>query len=101
MVSDTLRTNRDTSTGGTRRDRDAGVLLQELREGRYLTRREVPREMRKAGIRPDRIPHPRTLERIECQGVVPWERYRFGLAEFYERPVHDIWTIPERSRVAA
>lgn len=79
------------------RDLEAGRLLRELREERLLTRQELPREMRKAGIRPDRIPCVKSLRRYEDEGVIPRERLCFGLAEFFGRPKGQIWD----ARVAA
>lgn len=53
--------------------------------------------MRKAGIRPDRIPCVKSLRRYEDEGVIPRERLCFGLAEFFGRPKGQIWD----ARVAA
>lgn len=96
-----MRTNRDTSAG-PRRDTEAGNLLRELREDRFLTREEMPRAMLKAGIDRDLIPCSRTIARIEVDGAIPRERIRFGLAQFFDRTLRSIWgTTPDRERMSA
>jgi transcriptional regulator with XRE-family HTH domain len=95
-----LRTNRDTSAG-PRRDFEAGELLRELRQERFLTREEMPRAMLRAGVDRDLIPCARTLARIETDGAIPRERIRFGLAQFFDRSPRSIWGSRDRERVLA
>jgi hypothetical protein len=70
-----------------------------LRERLGLSPEEVPHAMRMAGVDLRSIPSARTIRRVE-DGVVPQVRYRFGLAEFYGRPMPAIWSV-KRMRVAA
>lgn len=83
------------------RDPDAGRLLKELRHERYISRRDLPFEMARAGIPRDRIPSIRTIYNVEEGGQIPREYIRFALAKFYDRPVGEIWPIKTRAMAGA
>lgn len=67
------------------------MLLIELREKQGLARKDVPRAMKVAGVKPGRIPSIKTLWRIEELAHEPGIGIKAGLAEFYGRDLHQIW----------
>lgn len=72
-------------------DEAAGMLLVGLREQRRLTPEEVPHAMLMAGVDRRYIPSSRTVRRAE-QGRRVRLRIEFGLADFYGRDRHYIWS---------
>lgn len=76
-----------------------GAWLQELREARGLSPEQVPYAMLRAKVDRGNIPSGRTIRRIEATGRKPHVRYAFGLAQFYEVEVAQLW--PARERVYA
>lgn len=73
-----------------------GQWLRELRESRGLSPEAVPMAMLRAGIERRNIPCARTIRRVEGSGRMPTVRYAFGLAQFYEVGLHDLWPVQER-----
>jgi len=73
--------------------------LIRLREQMGVSRDRLPYEMRRAGIREDRVPSPKTLYRVEELGREPRIGIKAGLAEFYGVDLHVIWP-PREPRCA-
>lgn len=76
-----------------------GAWLTELREAKGLSPEQVPYAMLRAKIGREYIPSGRTVRRIESTGRKPHVRYAFGIAQFYEVEVAQLW--PARERVMA
>lgn len=76
-----------------------GGWLRELREAKGLSPEEIPHAMLRVGIDRRSIPSGRTIRRAELTGRMPHVRYAFGIAQFYEVGVAQLW--PARERVAA
>lgn len=76
-----------------------GAWLMELREAKGLSPEQVPYAMLKAKVDRRNIPSGRTIRRAESTGRKPHVRYAFGLAQFYEVEVAQLW--PARGRVMA
>lgn len=74
-----------------------GAWLMALREGKGLAPEEVPYAMLRANIPPRNVPSGRTIRRAETTGSLPHIRYRFGLAQFYEVPVSQLWPVERRA----
>lgn len=68
-----------------------GQWLQELREEKGLSPEEVPHAMLRARVDRRSIPSARTIRRIEATGRKPHVRYAFGIAQFYEIDVKQLW----------
>lgn len=73
-----------------------GAWLTELRESRGLSPEEVPHAMLRAGIDHRYIPSGRTIRRVEATGRKPHVRYAFGIAQFYEVDLKQLWPIAGR-----
>jgi len=82
------------------RDPEAGALLKHLREERGLSREQLPHAMLLAGVPRANIPAIRTVWNVEELGVIPRARIKFGLANFYDRTLGEIWA-PQPTRSGA
>jgi hypothetical protein len=78
---------------------ETGQILKELREKtKGISQELVPRAMLREGIDRDHIPCSRTVRRIEDGEVWPNLRFRYGLAQFYGRELHQLWPASDPRR---
>lgn len=79
------------------RNTDAGHLLRQLRTDRGLSPEALSYAIYVAGHGSISA---RTIYRVEGQGMVPRVRAQFALAQFFGKPVTQIWPIPQPRKAA-
>lgn len=80
------------------RNYQAGALIRDLRRDLGLSPEALSYAIFRAGFGSVSA---RTIRRVENEGMVPRVSAQFALAQFFGRPVSQMWQVPSQRRVAA